>query len=348
MKQEGKIRTQMRTFCPVCNNAGAFIYRGVKDTMFHSEKEWDIRKCKNQGCGTLWLDPTPKEEDIPKLYAHYTTHIDPLFIAPKDTLLRKLLKQIRASYLSSKYGYKSSEDLWLSKLLGIFAYLHPGWRDDQEANIFYLPAKNNGVLLDVGCGAGNLLKSMQKMGWRGVGLDFDEKAVENAKRKGLDVHHGDLFSQKFPNDSFDAITMNHVIEHIPSPRDLLQECYRVLKKNGVMVIITPNAGSRGHAYFGRNWRGLEVPTHLQVFTVKSLGELSHKSGFSDVKSFSSLQGSLYILNASAQMAKSGTFDLETDAGLLRRITKELRFLILSWLHILSPNRDEVAVVVCRK
>lgn len=350
--QQKKIRTNPCTFCPVCNSTGNILYKKLIDRFFNTQGEWTMKKCSNNSCGTLWLDPTPTKESIVKLYSHYSTHEEKQSPNAGHNPRHPIFERIRKTYFYFQYGYKPKPTSCINILLGLFVYIHPAWKDTQAANIFYLPSYKEGVLLDFGCGSGNAMQTMQQKGWRTVGVDFDEKAVANAKRKGLEVYHGDLFSQKFDDESFDAILMNHVIEHVPSPTDLFSECKRILKKNGVMIVITPNANSRGHQKYGRNWRGLETPHHLQIFTPKSLFTLGKKSNFAHIKSFSSLQGTSYILNQSAILSKKDKISIYASPpvkfGLHHRLIKEFRWFVFGWLHVFFPNKDEVAVVVCVK
>jgi ubiquinone/menaquinone biosynthesis C-methylase UbiE len=160
-----------------------------------------------------------------------------------------------------------------------------------------------GKLLEVGCGSGDMLKLMQELGWHVEGVDFDHKAVENAQRKGLHVSHGALEAQAYPDNHFDAITMSHVIEHVPDPVLLLSECYRILSPGGRVVIVTPNSDSWGHAKFASSWRGLEPPRHLHVFNPQSFTILSQKVGFRILKVFTTIR------NANAQFIASRSLRL---------------------------------------
>ena len=334
------IATRSRPLCPVCNSEGKLCYEGMTDTLFHSGGTWNVKKCSHARCGTLWLDPTPEETELHKLYKHYSTHEDG-FISPPPRHL--LLGKVRAAYLHSKYGYGNT-----SSPLGLLAYLHPAWRDTQEANIFYLPYIQNGKLLDVGCGSGSAMQQLEKMGWDTEGIDFDEKAIENAKQKGLTVSVGDIFSKNYADESFDAILMNHVIEHLPHPLSALQECKRILKQNGIVVALTPNTNSRGHARFGKYWRGLEIPQHLQLFSVSSLHQLARQAGFKDVQSFSSTQGILSIYDASQARAAIGSFDVHYSPSLLGKLTYHMRWFLFGIRRLLKADKDEVAVIICKK
>lgn len=310
-----------------------------------------MRKCSNPACGTLWLDPAPAEKDLTMLYANYSTHIEGVAVNVA-AIKRPLLNRIRESYLFAQYGYDSPPLTFSDKALGLLAYLHPAWKDTQAANIFYIPFKKNGKFLDVGCGSGSAMETMRKMGWQVQGIDFDEAAIKLAKGKGLDVCVGDLESQNFPDNSFDSILLNHVIEHLPSPFRIFKECRRILKPGGTLVIITPNANARGHAIYKRNWRGLETPHHLQVFTPQALALLGGKAGFSNIKGFSSLQGVFYILGQSNELTKKAILDPYSSSYLksfiYRPTIKHLLWFVLGWTHILLPGRDEVAVVICSK
>jgi 2-polyprenyl-3-methyl-5-hydroxy-6-metoxy-1,4-benzoquinol methylase len=151
-----------------------------------------------------------------------------------------------------------------------YAHLHPGRREDVDFSVMYLPADPKGHLLEIGCGSGQILKRMHQMGWQVEEVDFHPSAVENARRKGLEVHLGTLESQSYPNEHFDVIFMSHLIQHVHDPLRFLREGYRILKPGGQLILVTPNNESLGHKSFKETWRGLEVPRHLYLFTLKAL------------------------------------------------------------------------------
>jgi SAM-dependent methyltransferase len=90
---------------------------------------------------------------------------------------------------------------------------------------------------------------------------------------------GSLEAQAFGTDTFDAVTLHHVIEHVPDPARTLNECRRVLKRGGRLVVSTPNAASLGHREFGQDWRGLETPRHLHVFSMNAMHRILRTAGF---------------------------------------------------------------------
>ncbi len=330
------ILTTLRPMCPVCLVKGIPLYEKLKDRLFYTDGEWSMKKCTL--CKSVWLDPTPKDEEIHKLYLTYSTHstIGNEFVPSGNTFLNK----VRETLLSHEYGYGYASNPWLRYI----AYLHPAWKDAQAANIFYTPYKPKGLLLDVGCGNGSSMQMMARIGWQVVGTDFDKEAVKEAKSKGLDVRLGELKAIAFPNQSFDAIMMNHVIEHVQDPLHLLKECRRILKKGGTLVMITPNATSRGHAIFKKDWRPLETPQHLQVFSIASLRELTKKAGFEKVEAFSSIQGAYYILESSYNLKIYNDAHKVKKTTTLRKFWKHFAWFVLGWIHVISPSHAEVAVV----
>ena len=97
-------------------------------------------------------------------------------------------------------------------------------------------------------------------------------AVQVARQRGLEVDCGAVEDQRYPAAAFDAVTLNHVIEHVPDPLATVAECRRLLKPGGRLLMFTPNAGSLAHWMFGRDWRGLEPPRHLHLFAPGDNGQ----------------------------------------------------------------------------
>lgn len=322
------------------------LYSGLTDQVFNAPGSWDIRKCNNLDCGTLWLDPMPADAELLKLYAGYYTH-QASHPNSVGNHLRRLFDLAGHLYLHARFGYAPPR-LWINKLLGLFIYLLPAWKERLAASVFYLSAQPCGSLLEVGCGSGVGLQLMRQKGWRVTGVDFDEGAVENARGNGLDVRLGDLSVQGFAAESFDAVVMRHVIEHVPSPIELFSECRRVLKKGGILVVLTPNADSLGHRRYGRSWRGLEPPRHLRVFTTKSLASMAGLAGYDSAEVFTSMQGATSLWAISAEIAKNGRHDMIKKVGLYQYFVRVIIGISLGWARIFSPGRGEIAVMVCRK
>jgi len=253
------------------------LYEGLVDRIFGAPGLWTMKRCPAATCGTLWLDPRPSDGDLAAAYAQYYTHGVPP--PPPDHLLRRVIAWVREGYYGMRFGYPITAPASLKRILGLLAYVLPAQRNRLDMRIVFLPAIRGGRLLDVGCGSGAALAIMRSMGWQVEGVDLDPRAVEVARGLGIDARVGTVESQHYPDASFDAIMMSHLIEHVLDPASVIAECHRILRPGGRLGITTPNAESRGHGHFRERWRGLEPPRHVQLFTTRSLTRLVKHAGF---------------------------------------------------------------------
>ena len=254
--------------CYLCGTKGAVFFEGVVDHLYGVPGSWNIIKCQNDECGLFWVDQMPEIEDIPKLYSKYYTH------AANKSLLNywvNLYEHLREGILASSYGYRKATNSMCWLVLGRILACIPLMRERIGGTVMWLEASQRGRLLDVGCGDGKLLQRLHKLGWNVVGVEPDNDAAELVRTSfGLDIHGCSLEEAKFPDASFDVITMHHVIEHLPNPLRTLRECGRVLRENGHLVLVTPNTMSSGSKHYGQDWYHLDTPRHLYLFTPKGI------------------------------------------------------------------------------
>jgi 2-polyprenyl-3-methyl-5-hydroxy-6-metoxy-1,4-benzoquinol methylase len=265
-----------RPRCPLCAAQGERVHAGLRDRLCGATGEWAFRRCPEAGCGLLWLDPAPRAEDLPRLYAGYHTHAAP---PPRAGRGRRAYDALKRGYQGLRYGRRDATAF--ERALGALLFLHPGRRADADFDAMYLRARPGAHALDVGCGSGRVLRNLAALGWDARGIDFDPAAVEACRAQGLRADIGGLDEQGFAPESFDALTASHVLEHLPEPAAFLRACARVLAPGGTLVVVTPNAEGLGHRAFGPAWRGLEPPRHLQVFTRASLSRLAQSAGLAD-------------------------------------------------------------------
>jgi len=274
------IRLRPWPTCCVCGGVGVLLYSELSDNLFGVPGKWNLKKCSNVQCGLIWLDPMPMREDLHKAYMTYYTHKDKSSDKGEgESSLRRIYEKIKLGYRAYKFGYHYEISSALDRLMGRLLLFFPTRRDHLDYGFAQLTDMHKGKLLEIGCGSGEMLRRFSDWGWETEGIDFDENAVKNSRSKNLKVSQGDLTSQNYDIDSFDAIYCSHVLEHVPDPMGFLKECFRVLKPGGRLVIFTPNAESWGHSKFKSDWRGLEPPRHLHIFTNKSFELLAKESGF---------------------------------------------------------------------
>lgn len=286
---DARMRTRPCPNCYLCGAGGKELYKDLEDRLFGVPGKWNFRRCTDSDCGAIWLDPLPLEEDIYKAYLSYFTHGDteqapdaksaPLESHPATARRFKRLRHyLKAAYFASAQGYVEQTNK-VQRLIGHGIRLHPLWSRNLKRASNYVPYVSGGRLLDVGCGDGIYLDYMRKLGWRVEGVEVDPCATERARSRGLLIYSGTLEDQAFKTDQFDVITLNHVLEHVHNPLRLLQECYRVLRHNGIIRIFVPNPASLGHRVFRSEWMGLDPPRHLHLWSPDGLKRIAIQAGF---------------------------------------------------------------------
>lgn len=137
-------------------------------------------------------------------------------------------------------------------------------------------------ILDVACAFGDLLSLLDNDKYITYGIDISRYAIKEAKKHTqANLTVGDLNNRlPYKNNFFDAVFAFDIIEHLESPYKFLLELRRVLKKNGLLLIQTPNINSFFEKFYKKNWFGYQDETHLNFFTRKSLTFLLKKVGFS--------------------------------------------------------------------
>jgi len=141
-------------------------------------------------------------------------------------------------------------------------------------------------LIDVGCSRGHFVRTAADLGFRAEGVEPAPHIAAAARAAGLNVYTGLLEEQRFPERSFDAVTLFEVIEHLREPRKLLAECRRILKPGGVLLLSTGNTASWTVAAMGPRWDYFDIARdggHISFFNPQSLRRLAAGCGFAVVR-----------------------------------------------------------------
>jgi 2-polyprenyl-3-methyl-5-hydroxy-6-metoxy-1,4-benzoquinol methylase len=140
-----------------------------------------------------------------------------------------------------------------------------------------LPTK--GRLLEIGCSTGLFLSEIHKAGWEAHGVEPLEWACSRANEKnGLNVVNAYFQEAGYAEETFDAVVMLHVIEHIPNPAKALRELHKLIRPGGVLVMETPRYDTIWFKLLKGRERSV-IPGHLHYFTRSSLKEMALKAGF---------------------------------------------------------------------
>lgn len=328
---------ELVTNCPVCGERKRrILYSHLVDNVFRvAPGKWTLWECAN--CNSAYLSPRPTHDTIEQAYKTYYTHTvaikrDELSLLNRFRLFRRALAN---GYLNHQYG---TYYLPASSFGPIFARIFPDQREILDIQFRWLPKPETGQrLLDVGCGNGGFLMKARDAGWKVVGVDPDVSAVEVAQGQGLDVRMGFVEMLNDEVEYFDVVTLSQVIEHVHEPRDLLAAVHGVLKPGGILYLDTPNIQSLGAKLFGANWRGIESPRHLVLFSVSGLQSILESCGFSDFEFRSRKYAMKGMFESSYRLEQGSTIvDDSIQKSLVRAASKMcIPFLPVSKLDFIT-------------
>ena len=245
--------------CPNCGDKNISFVLSAKDNTVSGE-EFEIWECKN--CTQRFTQNVPGKEDIGKYYQseNYISHSD-----TSKGFINNLYHKVRKRTLIQK-----------RKLIENFT------------------GKTNGNILDVGAGTGAFLNTMKNANWNCTGIEPDKNAREKAKELyGLDLKEASDF-YSFPDQTFDAITLWHVLEHVHDLHEYINQLKKLLKPEGKLFIAVPNYTSPDEKIYNEYWAAYDVPRHLYHFSPESMKKILNSYGFNIDKMKPMWYDSVYV------------------------------------------------------
>lgn len=331
--------------CPICNESvrRRLFSNLVDNTFFCAPGFWELWRCAT--CGSAYLDPRPTVDDIGLAYQNYYTHGVHGTRVGYDRLgvIQKLRRALVNGYTQKRYG---SSDIPAISFGYYLALLVPFIKNTPDRNFRHLPPPKKKAmrLLDVGCGDGEFLSLASSCGWDVFGLDPDGRAIANASSKGIEALQAGIEYFDGKSEIFDFISLSHVIEHLHKPNYTIERCFDLLRPGGSLWIETPNINGPGARVFGKNWRGLEAPRHLVLFSLDALRQVLMHTGFSSVSVAdrpSPLRGTFR-----ASFAMSVGLSQYADVQVPKIV--KLRAIASNISTILVPSRKEFLTVIAKK
>jgi len=138
-------------------------------------------------------------------------------------------------------------------------------------------------LLDVGTGIGALLAAAREVDYIVQGVEISPWAAAFAREeKQLDVISGTVAEACLKSGEYDVVVINHVLEHVENPRELLAEVKRLLADDGLLVVGVPNVASIMRSLKKGKWASLRPEEHIWHFSPATLRRLLRECGFSEV------------------------------------------------------------------
>lgn len=224
------------TNCPVCKTASFQNFIICKDHTV-SDESFALTTCDN--CGFVFTNPRPDASVIDRYYQseNYISHSN-----QTRSITDGMYKLVRLFTLRSKL--KILNGLGTQK-----------------------------TLMDYGCGTGDFLEHCQSNGWTVTGVEPSEKARNISLNKIPTGIVADI-SQFSKQDSFDIITLWHVLEHVHDLNSLIKSLKEKLNKNGYIIIALPNHQSYDQSIYKEYWAAYDVPRHLYHFDQHTFSQLS--------------------------------------------------------------------------
>ncbi len=243
--------------CPICNSSQTNPFLVCKDHTV-SRETFNIVQCNS--CGFKFTNPRPEENKLGDYYKSedYVSH-----------------SNTKKGFINSTYQMVRKYTL-LKKLQLISKYF------------------KTGNILDIGCGTGEFLNTCKHAKWKTTGIepspDARKMAIENY---GLDVKDEPEIKNLLP-ESFDIISMWHVLEHVPKLNERVEDLKRLLKPNGIIIIAVPNCNSLDAKIYQENWAAYDVPRHLYHFTPKDIESVFKKHDLKMFKVLPMVFDSFYV------------------------------------------------------
>jgi 2-polyprenyl-3-methyl-5-hydroxy-6-metoxy-1,4-benzoquinol methylase len=163
----------------------------------------------------------------------------------------------------------------------------------QKENLASKYAKER-TILDIGCGTGDFLGYCKSQNWETLGLEPDQSArkiaLESNTIEAKDLNH--LYSLE--ENTFDVISMWHVLEHVYNLNKDIEQYKKILKKDGSLIVAVPNCSSKDAEHYKSCWAAYDLPIHLYHFRPDNMKQLFSKHGMEVVKILPMKFDSYYI------------------------------------------------------
>lgn len=199
-------------------------------------------------------------------------------LACRDCTCRFLDVPVDDAYYARAYG--AADYYHEGARLGGLTALLSAWslRRKQRMILGLLSRKRPLELLDVGCGTGSFLASLDSQKFHASGIDLNVEAVRIAGTRGLTVRRQRIETLAPRDGQYDVVTLWHVLEHLPDPVAALTVLRGCLRDDGRLVMQVPNADGLGFRLGREDWFHLDSPRHLWLPSRQSMAEAAARAG----------------------------------------------------------------------
>jgi 2-polyprenyl-3-methyl-5-hydroxy-6-metoxy-1,4-benzoquinol methylase len=248
--------------CPLCDAVRWERWRtGYDRSHLISQQRFEYARCLS--CAVVFERVRPPEHEAERFYP--TTYYGPR--APAEA--RRLTRAARGLARVNRSVARRLPDSLPARLRAA-----------------YVPPRRGAVLLDYGCGSSTVLDGARARGWATVGADISDRVLSDVRAKGhLSLAASTDGLEELADRSLALVRLNHVIEHLYRPKEVLSLLARKLESGGVLHVATPNPESWGARIFHSCWIGLDCPRHVVLYPPPTLGRLLLELGFTRVEMY---------------------------------------------------------------
>lgn len=269
----------MNKKCPWCDSDNNHQFLKLKD-YFLTQEDFEILECND--CKLLFTTPCPAPDKIGDYYKseEYLSHND-----EKKSLFARIYNIVKKTNIKNKFNIAVGN-------------------------------KQSAIrILDIGCGVGDFLNYAKEKGCKITGIEPNDDARKIAEKKLNTKVFSPAELENLPDNSFDIITMWHVLEHVADLKTEIHHLQRLLKNDGRLILALPNYKSYDAEYYKDKWAAYDVPRHLNHFSRTSIENIFKETKFqlTDIKPLK--WDSFYISMLSEQyLGNSNSFIKGTITG----------------------------------
>jgi 2-polyprenyl-3-methyl-5-hydroxy-6-metoxy-1,4-benzoquinol methylase/glycosyltransferase involved in cell wall biosynthesis len=216
--------------------------------MYYAFSVHQSRLVECRDCGHMMLHPPPSDEELGRIYG-------------QNYWLQNANDEERRHFTQLKQATARHYLNLIERCLG----------------------RHSGRLLEIGCGAGDLLAAAAKLGYDVTGVEYSEHACARARERlgssGRIVRESiDRLTEK---NYYDVCVIADVIEHVTDPREFLRQVYEVLRPGGIVIVATPSLDSWSARLMRTKWMEFKTE-HLHYFTQETLHSLMFQTGLEPI------------------------------------------------------------------
>ena len=313
-------RTRQADRCPMC-----FSRRYEFVTAPMEAKGSIVVECLD--CGMMFTSPRPEPQSFDQ---HYPPDYPQHNLKPRKRRWHTPLREAWQRWLLKSYrGYSGEPPRRFSATA--FARLARPFLD-----AYTPPLHGRRRLLDVGCGVGDYLDRMRRLGWNALGVERSPRAASVARSHfGTPVIEAEFPRVDLPRQTFDLVTAWQVLEHLDRPRQALARIAELLAPGGRLMLTAPNSGGWAAELFGPAWIGWDAPRHTTHFTAATLGAMLQAEGFS-ILHLGTLSQSGWIRHSARRALLNPNPFVPVPPRKLKLLTRKL---VSRWCSSMGVRRD---------